>query len=135
MRDTTTTLGIIAIVVAIGSLFICAPVAPLVAIAAIVLSILAVRSGAKALGIVGLVVSVLTLFGSAVLMHQASQKLQQVGKELQQLSEKCFACDGKGLTDCPLCVNGRLPSGAFCLGCNGRGTIVCTICNGTGKAR
>ena len=98
MRDTATTLGIVAIAVAIGSLFICIPFAPLFALAAIVLSILAARGGAKALGIVGLVVAVLTLWGSTVMMHQASQKLQQIGKELQQLGEKCFACDGKGLT-------------------------------------
>jgi len=134
MRDATTW-GIVSIVVAIGSLFLCVPLAPLAAIAAAVFAILAIRGGAKGLGIAGLIVAVLTLIGSAVLMHQASQKLEQVGKELQQLGEKCFACDGKGWVDCPLCVNGRLPNGAICLGCNGRGTSVCTICNGTGKAR
>ena len=134
MRDATT-IGIIAIVVAVGSLFLCAPIAPLVALAAIVLSILAIRGGAKGFGIAGIIVAALTIVISAALMHQASQKLEQVGKELQQLSEKCFACDGKGWVDCPLCVNGRLPNGVACLGCNARGTTVCTICNGTGKAR
>ena len=134
MRDATT-LGIIAIVVAVGSLFLCAPIAPLVALAAIVLSILAIRGGAKGLGIAGIIVAALTIVISAALMHQASQKLEQVGKELQQLSEKCFACNGKGWVDCPLCVNGRLPNGVACLGCNARGTVVCTICNGTGKPR
>jgi hypothetical protein len=135
MRDTATTLGIVAIVVAVGSLFLCLPIAPLVAIAAAVLAVLAIRGGAKGLGITSLVIAALTLFISAAMMHQASVKLQQVGRELQQLSEKCWACDGKGVVDCPLCVNGRLPNGAICPACNGRGTTVCTICNGTGKAR
>jgi hypothetical protein len=135
MRDTATTLGIVAIVVAVGSLFLCLPIAPITAIAAAVLAVLAIRGGAKGLGIASLIIAALTLFISAAMMHQASVKLQQVGKELQQLSEKCWACGGKGVVDCPLCVNGRLPNGAICLACNGRGTTVCTICNGTGKAR
>jgi len=125
MRDTATTLGIIAAAVAVASLFFCTAIAPFIALGAIVLSILAIRGGAKGWGIAGLVVAGLVIIISAALMHQVSRKF----------SGGCFVCGGKGWVDCAFCVDGRLPSGNICPFCNGEGKTICTFCNGTGKAR
>jgi len=138
--DLAATLGIIAVVVAVASLFLCAPVASLIALGAIVLSILAIRGGAKGWGIAGIIVASLVFLASVGMMFEASQKLSQAGKELEQigrgLSEKCFVCKGTGWVDCPFCVNGRSPTtGGICPFCNGQGEHICTFCNGTGKPR
>jgi len=50
-------------------------------------------------------------------------------------SNKCLVCNGKGRTDCALCVNGRDNQGDYCTYCNGRGDNTCTFCNGTGKSQ
>jgi len=139
MRDTATTLGIIAVVVAVGSIFLCTPLNSLLALGAIVLSIFAIRGGGKGWGIAGIVVAGLVFLISVYAMFEALQELdqaglKQIGRELSKI--KCFACGGSGWFDCSFCVNGRNPAtGRICPFCNGQGKTICTFCNGTGKPR
>jgi uncharacterized membrane protein len=84
MQINATTMGIIAVVLAIGSLFLCAPLAPLVAIAAIVFSIIAIRGGAKGWGIAALIIAGFTMIYSVVAMYQAQQHIERGLKQMQQ---------------------------------------------------
>ena len=60
-QDLGTTLGIISVVLAVGSCFMCLPIAPLMAIGAIVASIFAIREGAVNWGVTGIILAVLAL--------------------------------------------------------------------------
>ena len=138
--ETAVTLGIIAVVVAVASLFFCVPFGMLMALGAVVLSILALRGGAWGWGIAGLVIAGLVFLIGAGIMSSTSAKLEKAGRELEkigrELSEKCFVCNGTGVVDCIYCVNGRDPTtGWSCTFCNGYGRHTCTFCNGTGRSR
>jgi len=131
-QNTAVTLGIVAVALAVGSLFVCAPAAPFIAIPAAVLAILAWRGGAKWWGIAGLTISVLVvIFSAAFTTYTVNKTVQEIDKVL----ETCWACSGKGWEDCVSCVNGRLTNGYPCPYCGGRGAVTCTICNGTGKSK
>jgi hypothetical protein len=147
-RETAQILGIVSLGAAVVSVFMCAAIAPIFAVAAIVLAVLAIRGGAKRMGVVSIVIAAFVLVWSAVMLtkasvsferaardlEQAGRYLEQAGRELEQMAGKCWVCKGRGYTDCALCVNGYLSSGDVCPACNGRGTTVCSFCNGTGKS-
>jgi uncharacterized membrane protein len=84
MQINATTMGIIAIVLAIGSLFLCTPLAPLVAIAAIVFSIIAIRGGAKGWGIAALIIAGFTMIYSVVVMYQAQQQMERGLRQMER---------------------------------------------------
>ncbi len=53
---------------------------------------------------------------------------------------ECVVCNGTGIADCPICVNGMASNpltgmNETCTFCNGVGSTTCTFCNGTGKNR
>jgi hypothetical protein len=136
-QGTAQILGIVALGCAVVSWLVCNALAPIFAIAAIVLAVLAIRGGAKKLGIASILVAALSLIVATVMLTVSSVKLWEAGKELErigaEMKEKCWVCHGKGYVDCALCVRGYLSNGSVCPFCNGRGVTVCTYCNGTGK--
>ena len=130
-QDIAVTLGVVAVVLAVGSLFVCVPAAPFIAISAAVLAVLAWRSGAKWWGIAALTISVLVVISATVYTSYIVNKTVQ---EIDKALETCWACSGKGWEDCIFCVSGRLTNGYLCTYCGGKGVVTCTICNGTGKS-
>lgn len=58
----------------------------------------------------------------------------------ENIETTCIICDGRGQTDCPICVNGLTTNAVTgsketCSFCNGKGITTCTFCNGTGKQK
>ena len=136
-QETAQILGIVALGCAVVSWLVCNALVPIFAIAAIVLAVLAIRGGAKKLGIASILVAALPLIVATVMLTVSSMKLWEVGEELErigaEMEEKCWVCNGKGYVDCVFCVRGYLSDGSVCPFCNGRGVTVCPYCNGTGK--
>jgi hypothetical protein len=136
-QETAQILGIVALGCAVVSWLVCNAAVPIFAIAAIVLAVLAIRGGAKKLGIASIIVAAIPLVCATVILTVSSMKLYEAAGELERIAtemkEECWACDGKGYVDCVFCVRGYLSYGNVCPFCNGRGVTICTICNGTGK--
>lgn len=64
----------------------------------------------------------------------------ELEREIQSIETTCIICDGRGQTDCPICVNGLMTNAVTgsketCSFCNGKGITTCTFCNGTGKQK
>jgi hypothetical protein len=137
-QETAQILGIVALGCAVVSWFICMPLLPIFAIAAIVLAVMAMRGGAsRKLNIATIVLASIALLISTVAEVTFSLKAERFAHELERIGrkliEECWACGGKGYVDCVFCVRGYLSDGSLCPFCNGRGVTICTICNGTGK--
>ena len=82
-------------------------------------------------GIMWLIIIVVSIYFTYYFYKSCSG----VATSISSVGEKCWICNGKGINDCPMCVNGRTEDSRTCTFCNGKGTITCTFCNGTGKAK
>lgn len=76
--------------------------------------------------------------------YQAAQQIDQASRtfqrEMRKIETTCQICNGKGIVNCPICVNGMVTNPLTgkketCTFCNGKGTMTCTFCNGTGKSQ